>query len=129
MIETGVPAVPPLAEPAGLRESFGRVLRVGVVVSGLLLAIGLGLEVVRETTGIAGRTGALPLGSLVTDLATGQPWAFLWLGVVALAATPMVRVALALGVFARAQDRAFVAITGFVLAVLLASIVVGITAG
>jgi uncharacterized membrane protein len=48
---------------------------------------------------------------------------------VVLAVSPVVRVLLALEVFARARDREYVAITGFVLAVLLASLVLGVAAG
>jgi uncharacterized membrane protein len=117
------------AEPAGLREGFGEVLRGGVVVSAALLLVGLALVLHQGGVGLAGSVGALPLGALAADLASGQAWAYLWLGVVVLAATPVVRVLLALEVFARARDREYVAITGFVLAVLLASLVLGVAAG
>jgi uncharacterized membrane protein len=115
-------------DPVGLRDSFGRVLRVGVLVSGIFLLTGFALAVVRGTTGIAGRIGTLPLRSLGGALAAGDPWAFLFLGVFVLAITPVARVAIALVGFENAKDRPFVAITGFVLAVLLTSLVLGLLA-
>ena len=130
MTDGGEPVAPPdlAADPVGLRESFGRVLRVGVLVSGIFLLIGFGLAVVRGTTGIAGQIGTLPLRNLGGALGAGDPWAFLFVGVFVLAITPVVRVAIALLGFANAKDRPFVAITGFVLAVLLTSLVLGLLA-
>jgi len=101
---------------------------VGVLLSGVLLLLGLLLAVARGSIGLAGRTGALPFGQLAGDLVGGQPWAFLWLGVVVLAATPVIRVVLALANFAGAKDRDYVVLTSFVLAVLLASVAVGAVA-
>jgi|HubBroStandDraft_2_1064218.scaffolds.fasta_scaffold249916_2 uncharacterized membrane protein len=118
----------PVGEPRELRAEFAGILRTGVVVSGALLLVGLVLAIAHGSVGLAGRTGALPFGQLGSDLASGQPWAWLWLGVVVLAATPVLRVVLALGNFASVRDRDYVALTGFVLFVLLASVVVGFVA-
>jgi uncharacterized membrane protein len=120
------PAAPP--EPPGLREEFGAVLRYGVLTSGILLAVGFALAAARGTAGIAGTVGALPLRQLVGALGAGDPWAFLFLGVAVLAATPVFRVALALESFARVRDRPYVLITGFVLFVLLGSLAFGVAA-
>lgn len=117
------------AEPVGLRENFGSVLRGGVVVSAALLVVGLALLAHAGSAGPAGSVGAVHLNSLAADLATGQGWAFLWLGVVVLAITPVIRVLLALGTFAAARDHEYIAITGFVLAVLIASLVLGVATG
>jgi uncharacterized membrane protein len=114
--------------PGELRAEFSGVLRAGVAISGALLLLGLGLATAHGSVGLAGQTGALPFGRFFSDLAAGQPWTLLWLGVVVLAATPVVRVLLALGNFASARDRDFVALTGFVLLVLLTSLVVGAVA-
>jgi uncharacterized membrane protein len=121
------PEAPP--ELAGMRRGFGRTLRAGVVVSGLLLLAGLLLAAAQGSAGIAGRFGRVPLGNLASDLAAGQPWTFLWLGVAVLAVTPVLRVAIALVGFARTGDLPYVALTGFVLAVLLGSLVIGVVAG
>jgi uncharacterized membrane protein len=121
-----IPSISP--EPVHLRSEFAGVLRLGVLVSAVLLLVGLARAVLENSVGIAGRTGGLPFAKFAADLGAGQPWAFLWLGVVVLAVTPVVRVAIALGNFASARDRDFVALTGFVLAVLLASVTVGVLA-
>lgn len=115
-------------EPRELRAEFAGVLRIGVVVSGALLLVGLVLAIAQNSVGIAGRTGALPFGQFGADLLTGHPWAWLWLGIVVLAATPVLRVVLALGNFASVRDRDYAALTGFVLFVLLASVAVGFVA-
>ncbi|HEV8050439.1 MAG TPA: DUF1634 domain-containing protein [Thermoplasmata archaeon] len=114
-----------ISESPRVRSEFANVLRGGVLVSGIFLLVGLLLAVAQGSVGIAGGTGALPFGRLLPDLAGGRPWAFLWLGVVVLAATPVVRVLLALANFAGARDRDYVVLTSFVLAVLFASVVVG----
>ncbi|MFI5414285.1 MAG: DUF1634 domain-containing protein [Candidatus Lutacidiplasmatales archaeon] len=120
------PELPALAaDPPGLRDAFGHVLRYGVLVSGLFLVVGFLLAAARGSTGLAGSTGRLPLDRLSGALGAGDPWAYLFVGVVVLAATPVVRVTFALGGFAAVRDRAYVLITGFVLAVLLTSLAIG----
>lgn len=114
------------ADPPGLRDAFGHVLQYGVLVSGLFLIVGFLLAVVRGSTGLAGSTGRLPLDQLAGALGAGDPWAYLFLGVVVLAVTPVVRVTLAFGGFAAVRDRAYVLITGLVLAVLLTSLAIGV---
>jgi uncharacterized membrane protein len=125
---TAVPTAAAPGEPRELRAEFSGVLRVGVAVSGILLFAGLVLAAAQGSVGLAARTGALPFGQYFADLMGGQPWTLLWLGVVVLAVTPVVRVVLALGNFASAKDRDYVALTGFVLFILLASIVLGVAA-
>jgi uncharacterized membrane protein len=120
---TALPAV--ATDPPGLRDAFGHLLRYGVVLSGVFLVLGILLAAARGSTGLAGSTGRLPLGQLAASLTAGDPWAYLFLGVAVLAATPVVRVALALGGFARVGDRAYMLITGLVLTVLLASLAIG----
>jgi uncharacterized membrane protein len=113
-------------EPPGLRDGFGHVLRFGVLVSGLFLVAGFLLAVGRGSAGLAGVVGALPLGQLAGALGAGDPWGYLFLGVAVLAATPVIRVALAFESFARFRDRSYVLITGFVLLVLLGSLAFGV---
>jgi uncharacterized membrane protein len=125
---TAVPTPAAPDEPRELRAEFSGVLRVGVAVSGIVLFAGLLLAAVQGSVGLAARTGALPFGRYFMDLMAGQPWTLLWLGVVVLAVTPVVRVVLALGNFASARDRDYVALTAFVLFILLASIVLGVAA-
>ncbi|MCI4324572.1 MAG: DUF1634 domain-containing protein [Thermoplasmata archaeon] len=119
-------SVVPPPEPPGLRDAVGHLLRVGVLVSGIFLFVGFLLAVLRGTAGIAGSVGALPLRGLVGALGAGDPWAYLFVGVAVLAATPVIRVALALESFARVRDRPYVLITGFVLLVLLSSLAFGV---
>jgi uncharacterized membrane protein len=65
------------------------------------------------------------LQSLGEGLRTADPSAVLFTGVLVLLATPLVRVGLSAGLFARAGDRDFAGITLLVLALLSLSILVG----
>jgi uncharacterized membrane protein len=65
------------------------------------------------------------LGGLLRGLATADASAYLYLGIIVLLATPLVRVALSAGLFARSGDRPFSGITLLVLALLSLSVLVG----
>ncbi len=111
--------------PPALQGLVSRVLRSGVVLGGLLLAVGIVWE------------AAVGHGSLLTSLApttgpglarfigNGGPSALVLLGVLVLVVTPIGRVGLSAALFAAGRDRPFALITLFVLAILGATILVG----
>jgi uncharacterized membrane protein len=109
--------------PAHLRGIVTRVLRAGVGLTVLLLLSGLALFfAVGPGSVIPARVG---LSGLLRGLATADASAYLYLGIVVLLATPLVRVALSAGLFARSGDRSFSGITLLVLALLSLSVLVG----
>ncbi|MCI4318771.1 MAG: DUF1634 domain-containing protein [Thermoplasmata archaeon] len=109
--------------PSSLRGIVTRVLQTGVAATVVLLLVGLTLLfTLGPGTAIAARVG---LSGLLHGLASADATAYLYLGVVVLLATPLVRVALSATLFAQSGDRPFAGITLFVLVLLVVSIVVG----
>lgn len=116
------------ANPPDLERALSRVLTVGVYLSVLLLAVGVGAMV------IAGRspleTGFAPFdpGRLPADVAAGRPEVFLWLGLVVAIAAPVGRVAGALVGFAARREASLVAVAAAILAVIATGVVLALGA-
>jgi uncharacterized membrane protein len=64
-------------------------------------------------------------GEILRAAVAGKPYAIIELGILVLIATPALRVALSVGFFISERDRFYVVITLLVLAVLVASFVLG----
>lgn len=122
---------------------ISRILRWGVLVSGAVVATGLGLFFVTGSTGYghgavdlatltrAGVKGLFPTtpGELFRGVLALKPFAIAQLGLALLIATPVARVAASVVAFARARDRLYAVITLYVLAVLAVSFLLGQVAG
>ena len=118
----GLPA-PPSAVPRTLAERVvERVLLALIVVSVTLMLLGVAL-------GLAAGDGlphaAPAVSGLPQALMDWEPAAYLSLGLIALLATPFVRVAGALVVFALEHDRRYVLVTAAVLAIMCFSVLLG----
>ncbi len=118
---------------------LSRTLLYGVLASTGIIVIGLVLMSASGSTGYACDSSGDPsscllsstdvttqlypssLGSIFSGLLALKPFAVIQLGVIVLLATPVVRVGTSLVLFADEKDRAFVAITLFVLVVLIFS--------
>jgi uncharacterized membrane protein len=118
-----VPA-PGQVTPPALRPILTRWLRLGVILSSACFLAGLAVHVATGAPGLLGAHGAPTAAGLFGGPISAL--SILFVGVVLLALTPVVRIAISLALFARAGDRVFVGLTGFVLAVLLISVVVGV---
>jgi uncharacterized membrane protein len=124
---------------------IAQVLRVGVILSFIILAIGIGAVIVTGQTGydqitlddlnsiVQYRTGHPPFPNSLGDVATGvlrfKPYAIIALGLMVLIAIPVFRVAVSVIAFAWERDRLYVFITAFVLAMLLLSFAIGEAGG
>jgi uncharacterized membrane protein len=126
---------------AHMQDILSKTLLYGVVSSLVIVIIGLILMSATNSTGYACDASgdslncllsynatAIPhgeypntLGSIASGLVTLKPFAVIALGVVVLLATPVIRVFTSLILFGMEKNRAFVAITLFVLLVLLFS--------
>jgi uncharacterized membrane protein len=124
---------------ASLHNIVSNTLLYGVLTSAVILAIGVIAMFAKDSTGYACQLsnvqcllsynpskvphGAYPntLQSLYAGLLLFKPFAIMELGIVVLIATPALRVLSSVFIFAAEKDRLFVAITVFVLAVLLFS--------
>ena len=110
-----------------LAAAIGWVLRVGVTLSGLLIAIGfLSSFLVGWDGSLSGAEAEPPGGTsfegLLAGLAALRPIAIAELGLLLLVLTPVVRVAVSAIGFARERDGLYVAITLTVLAILASSL-------
>jgi uncharacterized membrane protein len=99
-----------------------RVLVVGIAVSVTLMAVGLVLGLI-DAEGMP--SGVVPLAELPSALARLDPAAYLSLGLIALIATPFVRVAGSIAAFAREHERRYVLVTAVVLAVMCLGVALG----
>jgi len=112
--------------PERLRLTVSWVLTIGVSISAGLIALGFAASFFVGWRGsLLGQphldTPVTDFGGLIDGLAALRPQAIAQLGLVALVATPIVRVIASLAGFALEGDRLYVALTAVVLAILLSS--------
>jgi uncharacterized membrane protein len=108
---------------------LGNLLRAGVVLAGVMVSVGALLYLAGHGAERPdyGKFHAQPIelrsvGRLLGSAPSLDGPGIIQLGILVLIATPIARVAFSVGVFARAGDRRYVAITGVVLAVLAYSL-------
>jgi uncharacterized membrane protein len=102
-------------------RTIGRMLIALTYGAVALLAVGVALMASQGVSPLSGGP-RLDIGRLVGDVASLAPSGFLWLGLLAVIATPISRVVAAGIGFARAGDRALVAVAIAILAVIALSI-------
>jgi len=122
-----------LKDPESMNEILGVVLRSGVVLSGLIIAIGTALFIANHSLDdtsayLTYNPALIPHGNFPVSLAgifsgfiSLDPSSIIQLGFLVLLATPVARVALSLFLFAAEKDRMFVYLTAAVLLILLFS--------
>lgn len=108
---------------------IGQVLRAGVLLSSFVTLIGLVLYLLHHASATPSyhefHSVTSPLRSVYQTIPIafhGSPLAIIQLGVLLLIATPVARVAFLVGAFALERDRMYVAVSGWVLVILLGSI-------
>jgi uncharacterized membrane protein len=99
-----------------------RVLGIGIAISLVLMLVGLVLGL---ASGDGMPTHVVSLGDLVSGLGEPDAAAYLSLGLLALIATPFVRVAGCIVAFALEGDRRYVVVTAVVLAVMCLGVLLG----
>jgi uncharacterized membrane protein len=115
-------------------------LRVGVVVSLLVVVVGTVVSFVHHPAYLYSATdlgyltkpgGAVPhtIGEVLAGVRAGRGQAIVVAGLLLLVATPVLRVAVAIGAFVVQRDRVFALITAAVLALLLLSFFLGKAGG
>ena len=135
------PAVahPPNLDPQGhyIDLILSTLLRTGVVVSILIIILGTGLSFVHHPNYLhsaaddlkrltnPGEACPRTLPDIITGLRAGRGQALVAVGLILLIATPIMRVAVSIGVFLYQRDHIFVIITTVVLLLLLLSFVLG----
>lgn len=118
------PAPPPDSAKTFVDRLVERMLLAAIAVSVTLMLLGVAL-------GLAVGEGlphtVLAVSGLPEALMSREPAAYLSLGLIVLMATPFVRVAGSLVVFALERDRRYVLVTAVVLAVMCLSVLLGQT--
>ncbi|HEY7828445.1 MAG TPA: DUF1634 domain-containing protein [Candidatus Limnocylindrales bacterium] len=111
-----------------LEQQIGQVLSRGAWLSVILLAIGVAGMAIRGIEPLSSPPPPFDLANLGSAIAGLEPVGFLGLGLVAVIATPVLRVVLALFGYLRVGDRRMAAISLGILAILAASVVIGLVA-
>jgi uncharacterized membrane protein len=106
---------------ADLDRSIARLLTFGTYVSVALLAAGVALMFVQGISPLAGGPPFRP-ELIVDDLVHGRPAGFMWLGLVAVIATPTARVIAALIGFIRRGERTMAIVAVLILGVIALSV-------
>lgn len=111
-----------------LEGTIARILTIGTAISVALLAAGVLLLIASGTSPLAGGPAFDP-GRLVADVLALRPEGFLWLGLIAVLATPTGRVLAGLVGYARTGDRPMAVVSALILVVIAASIALAQTPG
>jgi uncharacterized membrane protein len=112
------------SERAGAAQTerlIGRLLTSVTYVSVALLLVGVGLLIAAGIAPMSGGPGMDP-GRLVSDLLRLKPAGFLWLGLLAVIAAPVMRVTVALVSYARDDDWLMVGVSAGILLVIMIAI-------
>ena len=112
------------APPADLDRLVGRLLTIGTYGSITLLAIGSVLMFAARIDPLAGAPSLEP-GLIVDDITHLRPAGFMWLGLLTLLATPILRVVVSFAGFAARGERTMAIVAILILVVLAVSVVVG----
>ncbi|ETY74705.1 DUF1634 domain-containing protein [Lactiplantibacillus fabifermentans] len=104
---------------------IGYILRIGVVVSAIVIVIGIIMMLVQGTGGYP--NGVQPTGfrSIFNGVMALKPYAVMMFGLFLLILTPTLRVAVSIYAFAVERDRLYVWITTIVLIILIVASVIG----
>jgi len=112
-----------------LEQIVGKILRIGVIVSALIMLVGAALYLATSGGGrpdyhtFRGEPLSLRrVSAIVADAAALHPKGIMQLGIVLLLATPLMRVVLSAISFAIQKDVLYVVVTSMVFAVLLFSL-------
>lgn len=111
-----------------LEARLARLLSRGAVLAVALLVVGMLLMVVRGLSPLD-LPPRLGLAQLVGDIVTLHPAGFLWLGTIALLATPVARLVVAVAGLAGMGDRSRVAIGSLTLGLIALGVIVGLASG
>jgi uncharacterized membrane protein len=112
----------------GFDRTIGQLLIVITYIAGLLLFVGVALMLAAGISPLSGGP-SLDVSTIVADVASLQPAGFLWLGLLAVIATPITRVVTAAIAFARLRERRMVAVAVAILLVIAISVATALAVG
>lgn len=104
---------------------IGKILRIGVVVSAIVIILGIILYFVNGGTGYPAGEWPQRFGVMFQGIAQGKSYAVIMLGIFLLILTPVLRVVVSIYAFAKEHDMLYVYITTAVLIILIFAMVLG----
>ena len=107
---------------------ISNVLRGGVLFSALIISVGVVLFYARDAQsahGLLDHPYPHSIGEVISGLAQSSPIAIIAVGLLLLLSTPVIRVAVSIFAFTLERDWRYVVITTLVLAILIASFLLG----
>ena len=116
-----------VVRPLAAERLIGRMLIALTYLSVALLTVGVGLLLAAGISPLAGGP-SLDLTTLGAEVAALGPAGYLWLGLLAVIATPICRVLMAAVAYARDGDWAMVGVAAAILAVIIVAIATAATA-
>lgn len=100
-------------------------LRIGVMVSAIVVAIGLLMLLISGKSGYSGNYFPTTPSAIFNGLVLLKPYAIILTGLIILVLTPVFRVGVSILVFIQEKDFLYVKITSLVFAILIISFVLG----
>ncbi|MFC6179830.1 DUF1634 domain-containing protein [Lactiplantibacillus daowaiensis] len=104
---------------------IGQILRIGVVISAIVIAIGIIMMLIQGTGGYPNGVEPNSFKAIFTGVAELKPYAVMMLGLFLLILTPTLRVAVSIYAFAVEKDHLYVWITTIVLIILIIASIIG----
>ena len=104
---------------------IGQILRIGVIISALVILFGLILLMLTQTSGYPGNVFPDKPSVILQGVIALKPFAVMMFGIFLLILTPVLRVVVSIYAFAKESDYLYVVITTIVLIILAVSMVVG----
>ncbi|KPN79133.1 Uncharacterized protein RZ56_11760 [Apilactobacillus kunkeei] len=104
---------------------IGKILRVGVIISAIIMIIGLLLLLITGKSGYANDAFPTTFKAIFSGIESLKPYAIMMLGIFCLILTPVLRVIVSIYSFYKEKDMLYVWITTFVLIVLIISFFFG----
>ncbi|VDG17521.1 DUF1634 domain-containing protein [Lactiplantibacillus mudanjiangensis] len=104
---------------------IGQILRIGVVVSAIVIALGIILMLVQGTGGYPNGVEPNSFQAIFAGVIALKPYAVMMLGLFLLILTPTLRVVVSIYAFAVEKDHLYVWITTVVLIILIIASIIG----
>lgn len=104
---------------------IGYILRIGVIVSAIVIIIGMLLMLMTGNGGYANGMEPHTVAAILAGVVALKPYAVIMLGLFLLILTPTLRVAVSIYAFAVERDRLYIWITTVVLVILIVASIIG----
>lgn len=105
--------------------AIGEILRIGVIVSVVVIMLGVIFYFINNGGGYAGNNFPTSLTGIFSGIIAGKAYAIMMLGLLLLIFTPVLRVVVSIYAFAKEKDHMYTIITTIVLVILVIAMLIG----